>query len=504
MDGANIERGESSELRCKKRNDRNSNDRRTSQQDVNQGVKQAETKEKVSASDILQNVLKKRKIEMHDCSQGNGVDKGAAMDILKAMLEKNPQVVAGLADDSEQSDTDGNVDRVIPDDFPQDYVMEATKCVQINLDGRENSINPVFAHQVFPRDRYIIGFKGLRIEFSYTKRWRVYVKIEFEDKLTKSEGATWTTDFLDSDLDKLIQKSGINPIYGKEESLTFDEKTFEAWKIADRSENPPSCEIWSNNNQGDALVQLYQFRTVNSTEESKVLLSRVQAMSLWWIETSEQTNAEDPRWKLYIAVVGGDTIAGFTSLFEFTNPMRGSSPHTWRVCQSMVVPFFQKRGIGREMMERLYSDAISDSQVFEVTVEDPCPEFVKMRDCIETYLCCKYIALPSPLQVYPEGLVPKYVAETIQSDLKLTLKQVQRCYEILRLSKLDESDEETFRRFRLDVKRRLFSDNVEDVQGKPKSELKANLSLLFESLHQEYRGVVSSLVSKSLNVLERI
>lgn len=54
-----------------------------------------------------------------------------------------------------------------------------------------------------------------------------------------------------------------------------------------------------------------------------------------------------------------------------------------RVCQALIAPFAQHRGLGRELLLCVYRLAAARPGVSEVTVEDPCPAFQALRDRVD-------------------------------------------------------------------------------------------------------------------------
>ncbi|CAE7489460.1 HAT1, partial [Symbiodinium microadriaticum] len=54
-----------------------------------------------------------------------------------------------------------------------------------------------------------------------------------------------------------------------------------------------------------------------------------------------------------------------------------------RVCQALVLPPYQGRGLGRELLQQVYRLAADREFVVEVTVEDPAPAFQCLRDAVD-------------------------------------------------------------------------------------------------------------------------
>jgi GNAT superfamily N-acetyltransferase len=404
--------------------------------------------------------------------------------------------------------------RDVPEGFPVDFVAERERCVSLLLgctggaqDESAEAQAPAFVHQVLARDRYVLGYRALRVDLRYTKRWRALLSVSFTARLDGADAERWGADFLDEDVAGTVLQSAVRPDHGGEQSFTTNAAEFAQWARedaaacvahaqlarADSFEGVP-CQVLSQREmRGGRTLQLLRCERLHASAQGRALLSKCQAMSLWWVESSEQTDALDARWSLLLAVADGELL-GFTSLFCFTNPLREARPHAWRICQALVLPHAQRCGVGRDMVRLVYDLAHRDGTVFEITVEDPCDAFKALRDAVEAARCKPLLAQHAE-QPFPAGIVPRDVAERVRDHTLVTLKQVQRCYEILRLQFLQRAraqhDDATMHAFRLDVKRRLFHANVEGVKDRPRAELKDNLQLLYDDLVAGFRAALA-------------
>ena len=137
------------------------------------------------------------------------------------------------------------------------------------------------------------------------------------------------------------------------------------------------------------------------------LLQRAEKIAMWYIETADSVDFTDERWEVLFLYQtkkkGGDdfknhdvpetdsgpvasNFAGYITLFTFHNPFLGSKI---RVCQALVLPHMQGRGLGRKMLLSVYELAQSRSSIVEVTVEDPAPAFERLRDVVD----CEWVFL---------------------------------------------------------------------------------------------------------------
>jgi histone acetyltransferase 1 len=80
--------------------------------------------------------------------------------------------------------------------------------------------------------------------------------------------------------------------------------------------------------------------------------------------------------------------------------------------------------------------------------------------------------------------------------LKITQKQVQRCYEILKLRFIDRTNEEEYKKYRLEVKKRLYKLNLEEMEGMGPDRRKALLETEYQELEANYQTILKHFTSK--------
>ncbi|GFG34942.1 hypothetical protein Cfor_07209 [Coptotermes formosanus] len=230
---------------------------------------------------------------------------------------------------------------------------------------------------------------------------------------------------------------------------------------------------------------------------------RLQTFVLWFIDAASFIDADDDHWRFFLVYekycLDGNTcyaIAGYATVYEYYAYPDNIRP---RISQMLVLPPFQRIGVGVQLLDSLYRHYISQPHVVDITVEDPSDEFQRLRDFLDARNCSR---LPSfQPHVLEEGFREEMVAEA-KTKLKINKKQARRVYEILRLRVTDVHNSEQYRRYRLDVKNRLNVPYQQKEQlefKKYKERLKdrdiqnalsfADPSQRLESLDREYREV---------------
>ncbi len=279
-------------------------------------------------------------------------------------------------------------------------------------------------------------------------------------------------------------------------------------------------------------IESYETYLCGSDDKATaLLLARAEKVAMWFIETADSVEFfNNQQWEL-IALYqyqtdskNGDektvtrSFVGYITLFTFHTPLVGSR---LRICQALISPYKQSKGLGRELMRDVYQLAHSREHIIEVTVEDPCPGFQRLRDIVDYEWAVEQskAAGESENKWWEESEV------NLSSSLKITKAQavfVQEAYEYLQLiNTLDahykvEDDEdnaaenecaattanhhsidhmtdleklaflhkkvenhEDFSSFRLKVKRHLLKEN-KDLKYLDSSKMKKELSKIFD------------------------
>ncbi|KAG8327576.1 histone acetyltransferase 1 [Homalodisca vitripennis] len=158
-----------------------------------------------------------------------------------------------------------------------------------------------------------------------------------------------------------------------------------------------------------------------------------------------------PRYEKYKSPTGVEchAVAGYCTVYEYYAYPDRTRP---RVSQMLVLPPFQRRGLGVHLLCSVYQHYRGVDAVTDITVEDPNEEFQHLRDYVDASLCSTLDSFsPDKLRM---GFNPAMANEACLK-FKINKKQARRVYEILRLKETNIHDESDYSSYRLDVKRRL-------------------------------------------------
>ena len=334
---------------------------------------------------------------------------------------------------------------------------------------------------MFRPDENILGYEDLAIDIYYSPRLRMYANATHE-RVVKHE-------LVDALPLEQIEGSAVMPRLAQ--NYTRDGDVFKRWLEEEEKEEMVGKEV-ARYSVKDSSFAIHLSGL--GSEAEKALFDRVQASTVWSIENSSTTDLDNDSFELYTLYdcSGAKPIAGFAITFMFTNPILTATPHFLRICQVVVLPAYRKQGHCRRMISAIYAKATSDDQIYEVSVEDPCPAFTRVRDVVDVGVCDSIKELKEGS--FTKGIVDKETVELVRKKAKLTAKQVQRCYEVMRYKKLDKSNEASVKEFRLNVKRRLRVERAEDLDYiKDKEEIKKKLAEMYEEVKSEYEELLKFL-----------
>lgn len=168
-------------------------------------------------------------------------------------------------------------------------------------------------------------------------------------------------------------------------------------------------------------------------------------------------------------------VVAFASVYAFETPFHGTRV---RICQVLVLPPYQRRGHGAALLRAIYADLLGRDDVTEVTVEDPAPGFTQLRNRVDLAACLDrgFFAHASPkmpadrpadcsMAAASTVTLTEADVRSVQRKLKLTARQVRICYEAAKLRHIRRDDETAYKKFRLEVKRRLNHERGDQIEA---------------------------------------
>jgi histone acetyltransferase 1 len=229
------------------------------------------------------------------------------------------------------------------------------------------------------------------------------------------------------------------------------------------------------------------------------VLKKLEGIAKWFIETADGIDFSDDRWECLFLTRRRSrseqaclSLCGYFTLLTFRNPFVGAK---LRICQALVFPHLQGKGLGQKLFGAVYDLAQKRRDVVEVTVEDPAPAFQSLRDRVDFARAIE----AEKISVTCDGDAGKNEAEPIQKlqrELKITKGQATfileaKAYANLNKTKSGKGGDDglsSFKSFRLGVKRRLCKEKPA-LMKLTKEERQEALEELFDEQEARFKAV---------------
>ncbi|KAI6650628.1 Histone acetyltransferase type B catalytic subunit [Oopsacas minuta] len=369
---------------------------------------------------------------------------------------------------------------------------------------------PKYTYPIFGDEESIFGYKDLIISlYLSSASLDPFIKLQFSEEVNYKKYGVKPDDIIA----KINEEFPVVPLLNTDEFSSQLDKQVRF---------QPHGTLLHKYKVGDRTFQIYRA----SCYDPGFLdyQNKLQNLMLLFIEGASQLvlEGEDDyfRWLFYltfecIPVSGGNdrfVFVGCLNAYKFY-----SFPDKFRirVSQVLVLPPFQKLGHATRLIEAIHSQLRGDSTVFDLVVEDPSDDFVRLRDFID---CRDALQFTCFQRENIKQSFTKEMEEECRDKLKLHSKQSRRVHEILRLKYTNLVDKAEYREYRMFIKQRLNAPfmrlirNHEHARKRlPKSDTETELCLnLFvpssdrqTELHKEYSSVESEyqgIIAKLLKI----
>lgn len=211
---------------------------------------------------------------------------------------------------------------------------------------------------------------------------------------------------------------------------------------------------------------------------------------------------EDPRWEVFVTMeeMGGKSqcFVGYATIYRFSVLTKHGGEGVafcdrFRISQVIISPLEQGKGHGSKLLHAIYKNAQARNAI-EVTVEDPSLGFRILRDVTDLKSAYTMDLLQPDVAMADKD--EEATVSNLRKELLLTNGQAKRCLEVHQLRFVDRQDEAQYKKYRLQVKRRLFKDNYEVLHAYDKDERKQKLSEIYNDFEKEYLTAIVHLQGK--------
>jgi len=339
----------------------------------------------------------------------------------------------------------------------QEYVVDANESLNFRLvrkaqdiENSDQDFPPSMTHQVYGDNENIFGYRNLKINLMMSSgSLQSYINYTYNDKVNpaKTDGVS-----PDDVVGPLVQV--LAP-----ESYTESKEQF-LKHLASEQETGfrPMGELVHGFKSDGKSYEVY--KCDESTPGFRNYHERLQFWIMFYIDAASFIEMDDDSWRFFLlfekhGVDGGEynySIAGYITVYEYYAYGRQKNMKRPRISQMLVLPPYQRKGLGAALLNTLYRNYLKDDSVVDITVEDPSDNFIRLRDFVDTKNCLELAAFSKE---HVLGGFSVEMGKAAAKDLKLCKKQARRVYEIIRLSYTSLADTEQYKSYRVDVKRRL-------------------------------------------------
>jgi len=340
------------------------------------------------------------------------------------------------------------------------FVCDANDVVQFRLVRTEADMDaaevfePEFTHQVFRDDETVFGYRDLEIKiFMSANLFKTLVEISYAEKVKSVLNPA-------DDIMAMLKAHLGDDIF-------TDRALFIETLRKDAAAPIPGgggvvVKTWKTTINGVDYVDTARvFRL--SDPEIYPWHARFEPMILFYIDGASAVDSEDTRWLLFAVIrTRADcqtneswSLVSFATVYEFF--VYPSSTRA-RLSQIVVLPPFQRAGLGSEMLGAVRDYCVLNGFA-DFTVEDPTPQLQRLRDAADVRAMTNApevmaavrtcamaaAALPrAPVPDIPGGMkesdegkgtavleMPRAAAKYARDELKICAPQAARCWEAL-------------------------------------------------------------------------
>lgn len=381
------------------------------------------------------------------------------------------------------------------DDLKADFVSNEQNGTMSETEEHTSLIEPFkpeMSYQFFGENENIFGYTDLCVKIYYScAKLNIYMGLQYHNMVKKDQ-----TDGVEADdvLKLICSKYETNVFYNLNEfSLTLaKEKSFTPYgKLENEFEIDASLDGCQSKKR-----HFFIYKAHSSDPGFVAYHERMQTFLLWFIEAVSYIDIDDDRWDFFVLYerISLDNsnefqycFVGYSTIYRYYAYPNNVRP---RISQFIILPPFQRLGLGTKLLETIYSH-YNNSSTVDITVEDPSENFQRMRDILNCKMCLQLESFSS--NNLKKGW-SKEMASEAQKKYKFSAKQTRRIYEILRLKFTDRTNADEYRDYRLFIKQRLnapYHKQIYDIERLRKKKLitEANYATLMKAnqVPREYR-----------------
>lgn len=184
--------------------------------------------------------------------------------------------------------------------------------------------------------------------------------------------------------------------------------------------------------------------------------ARLESFTFWFIDATSRIE-HDEKWRFFVVYEKYETpdgenryaSVGYSSVYQYFAYPDKIRP---RVSQFLVLPPFQRLGVGTQLLQTIYKHYQAMEKVCDITVEDASENFQRLRNTVDARMVKD---LPEFAAENLKNGFSSKMAQAAKEKFKVNPKQCRIIYEILRYGITNKANKAEYKAYRLDVKKRL-------------------------------------------------
>ncbi|OQR75230.1 histone acetyltransferase type B catalytic subunit-like [Tropilaelaps mercedesae] len=396
-------------------------------------------------------------------------------------------------------------------DILEQYVVSGNEAVEFrllhtaaDLDKEEGTFNPEMSHQFFGEGESIFGYRDLVIQLYFgAASLEIFLGQKYAEKISPEKAEQVEPDDV---MGVISEKLPENDFHTNLDVFTS--------KLQAERDFKPMGELqhqWQSDGEDGTVYEIYKNKVADLKYRKYHM--RMESFVMWFVDGAQYIDTTDENWNSFVLYqkrrLGEDTqytFCGYCTVYKYWAYPDKQRP---RVSQILILPPFQRKGLGAQLLQTVYNFYVSRVDVIDITFEDPSEDLARVRDYVDARNCQR-------LAPFHPAKLAKGFSEEMRTEarekLKIGKRQSRRVYEILRLKNTQKKNAIEYKKYRLDVKNRLNATarqeqmNLEkakrafDKEGTSYAELHALLDNRIEKLDAEYK----ELEEEYLKVIERL
>jgi len=373
---------------------------------------------------------------------------------------------------------------------------------------KEEPFNPEMSHQVYGDTENIFGYRDLSVDVDMTAATlKTRISFDCEETMKEKDGVK-----PDPVLEPLIKILAENQVAKNEDEFKSEFEKDKKFKPFGKKLSEYATK--SGETGEDEVYEIYACE--GSESGFKEYHERMQPWILFYIDAASYIDFDDANWRFFVVYErfkdpdGGEAryaFAGYTTVYQYYAYPANIRP---RVSQMLVLPPFQRRGLGAKMLDVVQQYYWGNEKVIDITVEDPSDDFVRLRDFVDCTNCATLDAF-SPQNLH-KGYSAAMVKECNQK-FKICRRQSRRVYEILRMRAVEKGNKQQLLAFKEDVKARLSKPFLKEDRQleklkralKPEEYTAATINMTNkEQREEQVKTQFEALESHFLRIVERL